>query len=46
MANRYKELIPNPDVILLEEHIGHWPQLEDPKGVLEAYFKFRKRLEF
>ena len=41
MANRYKELIPNPYVILLDEYIGHWPQLEDPIGVLEAYFEFR-----
>lgn len=44
MANRYKELIPNPNVILLEENIGHWPQLEDPRGVLKAYFQFRKTL--
>ena len=44
MANRYKELIPNPNVKLLDEKIGHWPQLEDPQGVLDAYFSFRKEI--
>ncbi len=44
MANRYKELIPNPNVKLLDERIGHWPQIEDPKGVLDAYFKFREEV--
>ena len=42
MANRYKELIPNPIVKLLDAQIGHWPQLEDAEGVLKAYFEFRK----
>ncbi|MFK7770518.1 MAG: alpha/beta fold hydrolase [Saprospiraceae bacterium] len=42
MANRYEELIPNPNVKLLDDNIGHWPQIEDPKGVLDAYFKFRE----
>lgn len=44
MANRYKELIPNPNVKLLNANIGHWPQIEDPKGVLAAYFQFRKEI--
>jgi len=44
MAKRYKELIPNPNVILLEKGIGHWPQIEDTKGVLNAYFQFRQNL--
>lgn len=44
MANRYKELIPNPNVVPLAKNIGHWPQLEDPKGVLKAYFGFREGL--
>ena len=42
MADRYKELIPNPIVKLLNDQIGHWPQIEDPTGVLSAYFEFRK----
>lgn len=44
MANRYKELIPNPNVKLLNKEIGHWPQLEDPEGVLTAYFQFRTEI--
>lgn len=44
MANRYKELIPNPNVKLLNKEIGHWPQIEDPEGVLTAYFQFRKEI--
>jgi pimeloyl-ACP methyl ester carboxylesterase len=40
MAKRYKELIPTPNVMLLAEQIGHWPQLEAPQQVLEAYEKF------
>lgn len=42
MAKRYKELIPNPKVYLMSENIGHWPQLEDQKKVLEIYLKFIK----
>lgn len=44
MAKRYEELIPNPNVILLSKSIGHWPQLEAPKQVLEAYNQFISKL--
>ena len=44
MAERYKELIPNPLIFLLGEQIGHWPQVEDPKGTLSAYETFIKRI--
>ena len=37
MAKRYKELIPNPKVYLLNKNIGHWPQLEDPKGFIISF---------
>lgn len=40
MANRYRELIPNPKVYLLSENIGHWPQLEDRGNVLKYYLEF------
>ncbi len=40
MARRYKELIPNPIVFLLDENIGHWPQLEAPQEVLDVYLNF------
>ena len=42
MAKRYEELIPNPKVYLMSENIGHWPQLEDQKKVLEIYLTFIK----
>lgn len=38
-AERYKELIPNPDVVLLDK-IGHYPQTENPEGVVKNYWEF------
>ena len=43
MAARYRELVPDPDVVLLDD-VGHYPQLEAPGRVVEAYFAFRDRL--
>jgi pimeloyl-ACP methyl ester carboxylesterase len=40
MAERYAELIPDADVVYLDDEIGHWPQLEDPQGVLRHFFEF------
>jgi pimeloyl-ACP methyl ester carboxylesterase len=37
MADRYLEVIPKPDVIRLDPAIGHWPQIEDPKAVVEHF---------
>jgi pimeloyl-ACP methyl ester carboxylesterase len=37
MAQRYLEVIPNPDVVMLDDNIGHWPQIEAPDAVL-AHF--------
>ena len=42
MAERYRVLIPNADVVLLEG-IGHYPQIEDPEGMLGAYMEFIDR---
>lgn len=39
MASRYQEVVPNPDVVLLKG-IGHYPQMEDPNGVLNAFLPF------
>jgi len=39
MTQRYRELVPKPDVVLLPG-IGHYPQVEDPDGVLSAYLDF------
>ena len=40
MAERYAELIPNADVVYLGDDIGHWPQIEDPLGVLKHFLEF------
>jgi hypothetical protein len=45
MAERYRELIPDPDVVMLDEAIGHWPQIEDPDGVLAHFLEFAGRLD-
>jgi pimeloyl-ACP methyl ester carboxylesterase len=45
MAERYLELIPNPDVVMLDERIGHWPQLEDPTAVMVHFLEFIERVE-
>lgn len=42
MAQRYREVVPNPDVILLEG-IGHYPQIEDPQGVLKYFLPFAQK---
>jgi pimeloyl-ACP methyl ester carboxylesterase len=39
MVERYRQLVPNPDTVLLE-NIGHYPQVEHPQGVLDAYLPF------
>ena len=43
MVARYRELVPNPDVVTLPG-IGHYPQSEDPDGVLKAFAEFHARL--
>jgi pimeloyl-ACP methyl ester carboxylesterase len=40
MADRYAELIPEPNVVLLSDDVGHWPQIEDPQGVLAHFLEF------
>ena len=42
MARRYLQLVPEPDVVLLER-TGHYPQLERPGEVLAAYLAFAGR---
>jgi pimeloyl-ACP methyl ester carboxylesterase len=43
MADRYREIVPAPDVVLLDG-IGHYPQVEDPQGVLRELFTFLERV--
>lgn len=40
LAERYRELVPSADVTLLDG-VGHYPQVEAPQAVLEAYLRFR-----
>lgn len=40
MVDRYLELVPTPDVTVLDG-IGHYPQVEAPSEVLSAYLAFR-----
>jgi pimeloyl-ACP methyl ester carboxylesterase len=37
MAQRYLEVIPDPDVVMLDDNIGHWPQIEAPDAVLQHF---------
>jgi pimeloyl-ACP methyl ester carboxylesterase len=39
LAERYRELVPAPRVVLLDK-VGHYPQLEAPAAVLEAFLAF------
>ena len=39
MAQRYQELIPNPDVVELKD-IGHFPLIEAPQAVLQQFLSF------
>jgi pimeloyl-ACP methyl ester carboxylesterase len=39
MAERYREVIPDPDVVVLNE-IGHYPQMEAPEAVVREYLAF------
>jgi len=43
MAARYQELVPQPDVTMLDG-VGHYPQVEAPDAVLAAYLEFRNRI--
>ncbi len=44
LAERYRQLVPDPDVVVLDD-VGHYPQLEDPDRVVDAYLEFRARLD-
>ena len=39
LVDRYRELVPNPDIIPLT-HIGHYPQLEAPEEVIRHVLEF------
>ncbi len=43
LAERYRELVPDPDVVVLDD-VGHYPQLEVPDRVVDEYEAFRARV--
>lgn len=43
MVARYRELVPHADTVTLPG-IGHYPQVEDPEGVLREFFSFHEGL--
>jgi pimeloyl-ACP methyl ester carboxylesterase len=43
MVERYRELIPDADAVVLPD-IGHYPQIEAPGEVLKHYLAFRDQL--
>ncbi|MEQ8353123.1 MAG: alpha/beta hydrolase [Leptospiraceae bacterium] len=43
LAERYRELVTDADVVYLEG-IGHYPQTEDPDGVIQNYRSFRESI--
>jgi len=44
MARRYAEVVPEPDVVMLADDIGHWPQLEAPEKVLTHFLAHVDRI--
>lgn len=44
MEERYRELIPNPDIVSFQM-IGHYPQTEAPEKTLKAYQEFLRQVE-
>lgn len=36
----YRKTLPRSTVSILDDHISHYPQLEDPMGFLNAYMGF------
>jgi len=40
LADYYQQVIPNPDVITLPDHIGHYPQTEAPEKTLKHFLEF------
>ena len=43
LAERYRELVPQADVVVFDD-LGHYPHLEAPVAILQAYLEFRASL--
>lgn len=46
MAARYLQVIPDADVRLLDDKIGHWPQIEAPEQLLKIYSVFLEEVQY
>jgi len=44
LCEAYRRTVPNADAVLLD-HVGHYPQLEDPDAVLKAFDEFHDRMQ-
>jgi pimeloyl-ACP methyl ester carboxylesterase len=44
MGEKFHELVPNQELIYLEEGVGHWPQIEAPDQVFEEFKRFQQRV--
>ncbi len=44
MVEHYKALIPQPDTVLIDT-VGHYPQLEAPEQVLDAFLDFQSAIK-
>ena len=42
----YRSRIPNPNLDILNDKIGHYPALEDPMNVIKLIIKFLNRFNF
>ncbi|MEO1654200.1 MAG: alpha/beta hydrolase [Bacteroidota bacterium] len=42
-GERYQTLIPEPDVVFLEK-LGHYPHVENPRMVLDAFWEFHEKI--
>lgn len=46
MAVCYNQLIPKANIKLLDEKIGHWPQIEAPQQALKAYNDYLNEFKY
>ncbi|CAF0871747.1 unnamed protein product [Didymodactylos carnosus] len=44
LAEYFKKVVNNPDVILLADDVGHYPNLEAPEEVLKYFDKFHRKI--
>lgn len=42
MAERYRDLVPNPDITELPG-VGHYPQVQAPQAVTNSFFEFQQK---